>query len=407
MYINTIKLLKNPIQEYKWGSCTAIPELMGKQSPSDRPQAELWMGAHPKASSIICLDEVDGRRIHLNELIEQYPEDILGKEVAARFNNKLPYLFKILAAAKPLSLQAHPSAKQAREGFARENKKKIPLNAPNRNYKDNSHKPECICALTPFWALNGFRKVSDIVSLMKKICPAGLTDQFDNLRKHTDPAGLKSFFKNLLSLDMKLKMKIISDTILNVQRLSDDNPVFKWLIKLYEEYPADVGIFSPILLNLVCLEPGQAMFLPAGELHAYLDGTGIELMANSDNVLRGGLTSKHIDVPEPFKALNFEERKIDILLPQKSKNCESVYLSRANEFILSVISVNKNGKEYKSHAHRSVEIILCTDGEAIITDINLDNTIALSGGASVIVPAAADKYSIRGNATLYKAAVPI
>jgi mannose-6-phosphate isomerase len=158
--------MKNTVQEYAWGSFTAIAELLGNGSPSKTPQAELWMGAHPKAPSMV---NCDGNWISLLEFIEKNPDRILGKKVAEKFNNRLPYLFKVLAAAKPLSIQAHPSIDQAKQGFERENRQGIPLDAYNRNYKDDNHKPECICAKTRFWALNGFRKNSNIVGLMEKI----------------------------------------------------------------------------------------------------------------------------------------------------------------------------------------------------------------------------------------------
>ncbi len=188
--------------------------------------------------------------------------------------------------------------------------------------------------------------------------------------------------------------------------LLEDDPAFKWMTNLHDDYPADIGVFSPILLNLICLKPGQAMFLPAGELHAYLDGVGIELMANSDNVLRGGLTPKHVDVPELLRTLNFKEKKVNILVPKKISNTESVYSSLAEEFVLSVIAVKK-GLNHTSPINKSVEIILCTNGEATLTDIDNNDKIAMTRGVSVMIPAAVMTYSIKGNATLYKAAVPV
>ncbi|MBW2576423.1 MAG: mannose-6-phosphate isomerase, class I, partial [Deltaproteobacteria bacterium] len=163
--------MRNTVQEYAWGSYTAIPELLGNVSPAKVPQAELWMGAHPKAPSMV---KCGGDWKSLLELIEKNPQDILGEKVAEKFDNSLPYLFKVLAAAKPLSIQAHPSRDQAKQGFERENRQGIPIDAFNRNYKDDNHKPECICALTLFWALNGFRKISGILTLMEKICTHGL-----------------------------------------------------------------------------------------------------------------------------------------------------------------------------------------------------------------------------------------
>ena len=401
--MKNIGILNNTVQEYAWGSYTAIPELLGNDSPANTPKAELWMGAHPKAPSKVKLN---GEWMSLMKLIEKNPKDILGKEVAEKYSNRLPYLFKVLAAAKPLSIQAHPSLAQAKEGFIRENSLGIPLDAHNRNYKDDNHKPECICALTFFWALNGFRKISGILALLEKICPQGLKSDLNNLRGEPNSLGLKKFFQAIMTMGRAQQNQIIADAIINARKFTEDDQAYKWMIDLHNEYPADIGVFSPILLNLICLKPGQAMFLPAGELHAYLDGVGIELMANSDNVLRGGLTPKHVDVPELLNVLNFEEREIEILSPIESNECERTYSSRAEEFVLSVITLKRDLTCY-SPTNRSVEILLCTDGEAIITDLGNNGKLAFDRGKSIIIPSAVKKYCIEGNATLYKAAVPV
>jgi mannose-6-phosphate isomerase len=398
-----ICLLKNSIQEYAWGSYTAIPELLGNDSPANTPQAELWMGAHPKAPSKV---KCNGKWRSLLELIDKNSQDILGEKVAQKFNNRLPYLFKVLAAAKPLSIQAHPSLGQAGEGFERESRLGIPLDAPNRNYKDDNHKPECICALSAFWALNGFRKIPDMISLMDKICPQGLKKEFDLFRHQPDSRGLKEFFKAMLTTDRTIQKQIINDAVKNAAQVKDKDKAYQWMIDLHEQYPADIGVFSPIILNLIRLEPGQAMFLPAGTLHAYLDGVGIELMANSDNVLRGGLTPKHVDVKELLNVLNFEEREINILKMEKINSCEHRYESHAQEFSLSVIAV-KTDAGYFSLDKRCVEILLCTDGNAVVTDLAGNNSVAISKGMSILIPAVLEKYSIKGNAVFYKAAVPI
>jgi len=398
-----ICLLENTIQEYAWGSYTAIPELLGNDSPADTPQAELWMGAHPKAPSQV---KCNGKWLSLLELIDKNSHDILGKKVAQQFKNRLPYLFKVLAAAKPLSIQAHPSIGQAREGFDRENRLGIPLDSPKRNFKDDNHKPECICALTYFWALNGFRKIPDMISLMGKICPPGLKKDFDLFRQQPNSGGLKEFFKAMMIMDRTTQKQVISDTVKNADQVKDKNNAYQWIIDLHEEYPSDIGVLSPIILNLICLEPGQAMFLPAGTLHAYLDGVGIELMANSDNVLRGGLTPKHVDVKELLNVLNFQERDVDILKMEKINPCEHRYESHAREFSLSVIAV-KTDMNYYSPDKRYVEILLCTDGDAAVVDLAENNRVHIKKGMSILVPAAVKKYSIKGDAVFYKAAVPI
>lgn len=398
-----ICLLKNTIQEYAWGSYTAIPELLGYDSPANTPQAELWMGAHPKAPSKV---KYNGKWRSLLELIDNEPQNILGEKVARKFNNRLPYLFKVLAAAKPLSIQAHPNSDQAGEGFERENRLGIPLDAPIRNYKDDNHKPECICALTSFWALNGFRKISDMIHLLGKICPRALKQDFDLFRQQPDSLGLKEFFKAIMKLDQTTQKLIIDDAVKHAEQLKHKNSAYKWMIDLNEEYPSDIGVLSPMVLNLICLEPGQAMFLPAGTLHAYLDGVGIELMANSDNVIRGGLTAKHIDVEELLNILDFEERDINILEMKKVNPCEHQYESQVDEFALSVVTV-KTDTMYERSDKKYVEILLCTDGDAEVADIASNNSIVVKKGMSILIPAVVEKYGIKGNAVFYKAGVPI
>ena len=398
-----ICLLKNTIQEYAWGSYTAIPDLLGNDSPARVPQAELWMGAHPKAPSVATCN---GKQLSLLELVEKHPKAILGEKVAEKFQNRLPYLFKVLAAAKPLSIQAHPSLDQAKEGFERENRLGIPFDAFNRNYRDDNHKPECICALSDFWALNGFRKISDMMPLLRRICPPGLEKSLDLLGQRPDSAGLKHFFQVLMSMDRKSQEQVVDDAVKNAQPVKDENKAYQWMIDLNQEYPSDIGVFSPIILNLICLKPGQGLFLPAGTLHAYLEGVGIELMANSDNVLRGGLTPKHVDINELLNVLNFEERDIDILHMEKINSCEHRYKSFAEEFVLSVITV-KTGMDYYISAKRCVEILLCTNGDAVVADFAETNPMHIKKGMSILIPAAVAKYSIKGDAVLYKAAVPI
>lgn len=397
--MNRICLLENPIQAYAWGSETAIPELLGKK-PSGVPQAELWMGAHPKSPSAV-ID--DGRRIPLPDLIDRYPKEILGENVAQRFGGRLPYLFKILAAARPLSVQAHPTRAQAKAGFARENHLGIALGAPERNYRDDNHKPECICALSPMWALNGFRRIGDILFRLGQVCPEGLGTELESLGRSPNSDGLRCFFQTLMTVDEEKKTRLIREAVSQASTRVSTEPCYEWIINLQQAYPSDIGILSPALLNLVCLKPGEAMFLQAGELHAYLDGVGIELMANSDNVLRGGLTPKHVDVPELLSVLNFEERILDILSPRKVGPCEGRYDSGADEFALSVITLTR-GKAHVGSKERRVEILLCTQGHASISDAH--RSIDMPKGTSILVPAASGSYGISGEATIYKATVP-
>jgi mannose-6-phosphate isomerase len=398
-----IGLLQNVIQEYAWGSRTAIPKLLGQPTPVDKPQAELWMGAHPKApSQVLC----GGSWRSLLEVIKENPEEILGEKTASRFANKLPFLFKVLAAAKPLSIQAHPNRDQATRGFDRENDLRIPLEASHRNYKDDNHKPEIICALTPFWALRGFRKINEILELLETIQPPSILEELMLFRSQPNQVGLQTFFKQLITMEVRRKHRIVAEAVSNARKWANDEPVWKWMFLLNREYPGDIGVLSTVLLNLIQLNPGEAMYLPAGELHAYLEGTGIELMANSDNVLRGGLTPKHIDVQELLTVLSFAESDIHILRPESLDSGETIYQTETAEFELSVITVEEK-TPFESPRNRSVEIMICTEGEARVEDSVNGETIRLEKGVSFIVPAAVNQYQIEGNATLYKASVPV
>lgn len=398
-----IAYLKNMILEYAWGSRTAIPELMGQSLPADQPQAELWMGAHSKAPSFVGTG--DGWK-SLPELLHEYPLEILGKRIAGKYHGKLPFLFKVLAAAEPLSIQAHPGADAAREGFAREETLAIPFDAPNRNYKDSNHKPECLCALTPFWGLCGFRSVSEIFSLLSYLCPETLGALLGLLQENTQTNGLQVFFESIMQTSPQKQAEITHEAVRYAQTNAHERPEYDWVVRLHYAYPSDIGVIFPAILNLVHLQPGEALFLKQGELHAYLSGVGIELMANSDNVLRGGLTSKHRDIDELMRVLSFDEKIVDILLPGNQNKHEGCYRTPVEEFELSVISLGK-GDSYTGPVDRSVEILLCTAGEHKITETGQIKSMPFAKGSSVLIPAAVPGYTIQGQGVIYKAAVPL
>ena len=396
-----IVYLRNPIQHYAWGDTKAIAGLLGDPAASPKPQAELWMGAHPKAPS---LARTNGDWVALDKLIEADPRGILGEKIAARFHNRLPYLFKVLAAAKPLSIQAHPDRHQAREGFQRENSRGIQLNAPHRNYKDDNHKPECICALTPFWALCRFRHVAEIRKFLRILSPNQLAPRLEGCDQRPDRLVLRDFFENLASMETTGKKRIIEEALIKADKLKNENPAYAWMVALAHDYPDDFGILSPVMLNLIQLKPGQALCLPAGELHAYLKGLGIELMANSDNVLRGGLTAKHVDVTELLRVLTFRTGPMKVLAGETVSDLERIYRCPAEEFQLSVLTLKEPGA-YTSAAARSAEIILCGQGKALISDYESGDRITLNQGQSVLIPAAVSRYGLTGKGICYKAAV--
>jgi len=397
-----IYALENPVQEYAWGSTTAIAELLGQPSPSVTPQAELWMGAHRKAPSRVVLP--DGA-ITLDRFIEADPAGVLGGATARRFANELPFLFKVLAAARPLSIQAHPNLQQAREGFARENDAGIDIKGPDRNYRDANHKPECICALTDFWALNGFRASNDMARQLNTLCPRTLHELVARTLPINAAPDLRALFNALLSMDADACRRVIDEALNTLDVQPNMNDIGRWVKALQKEYPYDIGILSPAVLNLLCLAPGQAMYLPAGQMHAYLEGVGIELMANSDNVLRGGLTPKHVDIPELMRVLNFETTMPDVLVPEEISATEQVFRTKAAEFELSVITT-KPERPHANKQRNTVQLLLCTDGSATVTRAHDPHEITVQKGSCLLIKAAVHAFQIVGTATFYKATVP-
>jgi len=424
--------LRNTIQEYAWGSRSAIPELLGRPSPADKPQAELWMGAHPKAPSRVLLEK--GDEISLAELIARDPPGILGPAVAEKFAGCLPFLFKVLAAARPLSIQAHPDLEQARDGFRRENEQGIPLDAFQRNYRDDNHKPEVISALTPFWALNGFRPIPEMLDLLCSVGFSSIGKQIAAFGDQPSQAGLKTFFASLLRLDRETREEAIQEALAWAERQPGgqkppEQPEVarmavhrspgqtagtsrsaecrmalpRWLERLAQMYPGDIGVLSPLLLNLALLQPGDTMFLEAGVLHAYLEGTGIELMANSDNVIRGGLTPKHMDVDELLSILRFQGRAIQLAEPSETVAGQRVFHTPAEEFRLAEIRVRPD-RPYRNPGSGSIELIIIVEGNGRIqTTASLD----LGKGDSLLIPASTGPYTIHGSLHLYRAFVPL
>ncbi len=392
-----ISILKNPVQTYVWGSRTAIQSLLNWPRPWSEPVAELWLGAHPKAPSQV---HINGEWKSLTDVIAATPESVLGKAASKRFSNRLPFLLKVLAADRPLSIQVHPHRTRAREGFERENRLNIPLDAPHRNYKDPSHKPELLCAVTPFEVLKGFRAPKEVLMLMEQVF-ASPPEELELLRKETNRAGLKKFFTALLYMTPERRLEIIQRAVTGAKAVLNQDRAFHWLLKLNREYPGDMGILSPLLLNLATLSPGEAFHVPAGELHSYLSGVGMEIMASSDNVLRCGLTPKHVDIPELLEIVNFDATPLQKQQPMADENCERIYKTPAKEFQLSEIVLNGE-RAYKSRTERSVEILICMEGNGMIKASRGSDPVPLSKGVSVIVPSDVPEYVVSGNITLYK-----
>jgi mannose-6-phosphate isomerase len=392
-----MNLLKGALRTYAWGSRTAIAEFTGRPSPTPHPEAELWLGAHPGDPARLMSD--DGET-SLLEVISSDAEGQLGAATRNRFGDALPFLAKVLAADEPLSLQAHPSAVQAAEGYAREDRLGIPINGPARNYRDRSHKPELIVALGPFEALAGFRPAAGSVELMQALAVPALDPYIGLLSGESDADGLRALFTTWITAPQP-QLDVLVPTVLDgaVNYIRSGQTTFaaeaKTLLELGERYPGDAGVLAAMLLNRISLDEGQGIFLPAGNLHAYLHGMGFEVMANSDNVLRGGLTPKHVDVPELLRVLDFTPNAEVVIEPRVvGDGLELVYDTPAPEFAVSVLSLDGEhlGHEVDAPArHDGPQVLLCTEGSVAVHAKS--NTLTLERGASAWV--AADDGPIR------------
>ena len=388
--------LDNVIQNYAWGSKDSINQLFGIVNPNQEPQAEIWMGAHPNGCS-----KVDDTGEALSHVIDENKIDVLGEYTAARFG-ELPFLFKVLAAETPLSIQVHPNKRKSEIGFERENALGIPLNAANRNYKDPNHKPELVYALTFYKAMNGFRPVEDIIALFEEADIPSLAIELNVLKTNADSDSLKAFFTAIMSLEGEKKETALQELYAAHRRPAKTvigREALQYSQDFKQHYPGDIGLFAPLMLNTVELAPGEAMFLFAETPHAYVQGTGLEIMANSDNVLRAGLTPKYIDVPELIDNTIFEPIKPqDIRLKPVLKEGKMSYPIPVDDFGFDILSATD---ESKSQYLRSAEILFCVEGEATVTSEG--QSITLKPGESVFVSNNSSVYQYQGNGILARA----
>ncbi|MNO94927.1 Mannose-6-phosphate isomerase [compost metagenome] len=376
-------LMQNPIQGYDWGSHDALTTLFGIPNPAGKPQAELWMGAHPNGCSEVTLA---GNVQRLSTLIERAPAAVLGDATVARFGS-LPFLFKVLCAEKALSIQVHPSKAQAEAGFAKEEAAGIDPKAANRNYKDPNHKPELVFALTPYQAMNGFRAIPAILALFGRMGLPALAELTEALRQSQDEAGLQHFFHQLLVLEGTRKEEALAG-LLAYAAAHQDEETFALITSLAAQYPGDVGLFSPLLLNVVTLQPGQAMYLDACTPHAYVRGTGLEIMANSDNVLRAGLTPKYIDVAELLDCTRCLPKPDDqILLAPHLDGAVQHFEVPVPDFTFSVYPAGEHAL-----TTASAEILFAIDGT--VTLQQGEQSLRLEKGQSAFVPAATGHYRL-------------
>lgn len=394
--------LQNPIQHYAWGSVTAIHDLFGIENPNQEPQAEIWMGAHPNGCSKVT---IDGESVLLSELINSDQESILSKATTEQFG-ELPYLFKVLAAGQALSIQVHPSKEEAEVGFAREEAQGIDRSADHRNYRDPNHKPELVYALTPYQAMNGFRAFDDILAHFTHMVDAvhmpAVQMLLDAFKANVTSPGLEAFFTGLLSLqgdDKQQSMTALLEYAALIEQPKVEDDLGQLVLELAQSYPDDIGLFAPFMLNVLTLKPGQAMYLDARTPHAYLKGTGLEIMANSDNVLRAGLTPKHIDVAELAKCTVFEEKSAESLL------CLPVMDGDQQHYPIPVPDFNFDCFVQADETVvpvSSAEIVLAIDSEATLSHVS-GETMILKKGESAFVPAYAQTYTLSSTGRVARA----
>lgn len=409
--------LSNTVRPYAWGSTTAIPALLGV-APTGEPQAEMWMGAHPGAPSRITRTgsapdatpgatpgtppapaSAPGTPPHaaeqpLTDVIDADPVRELGQATVEKFGPRLPFLLKLLAAGAPLSLQVHPDLAQAQRGYADEERRSVPIDAPHRTYKDANHKPELICALTPFDGLCGFRRPIEAAEAMEALGVDSLKPYADLLRAHPEEAALREVLTAILTADPAQMAETVTASAAAAEQLGG---AYAPYARLAHHFPGDAGVIAAMLLNYVQLQPGEALFLGAGVPHAYLDGLGVEIMATSDNVLRCGLTPKHIDVPELLRIVRFEATDPGILRPEASPSGEELYETPIDEFRLSRFDLSPGAAPVDLTA-ATPQILLCTAGALRTGDFGL------VPGDSVFVPAG-ENAEVSGAGTLFRATV--
>jgi mannose-6-phosphate isomerase len=392
-----VQLLRGAIRTYAWGSRTAIAEFTGRPVPAAHPEAELWLGANPGDPAF--LEDPDGE-VSLLQAVVADPEGQLGAAARARFGDALPFLLKVLAAEEPLSLQAHPSSEQAAEGYLREERLGIPVNSPVRNYRDSSHKPELLVALQQFEVLAGFRPAAHTIELLRALAVSDLDPFIDLLNDQSDADGLRALFTTWITApqpDVDVLVTAVLDGAINYlsSGATEFAAVAKTVLELGEQYPGDAGVLAALLLNRITLRPGEGIFLSAGNLHAYLRGVGLEVMANSDNVLRGGLTPKHVDVPELLRVLNFNPTtESQLHAPTHPDGLASFYDTPTAEFAASMLTLGDDqiGHEVDAPSrHDGPQILLCVEGATAVH--GKGGALMLTRGAAAWV--AADDGPIR------------
>lgn len=419
-------IIQGRVRDYAWGSREAIPALVNLP-PAPFPVAELWLGGHAAAPSRLdvgmadrvlspadLLDGAEGREARAqtgNDLraeIARDPAGTLGVELVERFGAQLPYLLKLIAPACPLSMQVHPSKEQAELGFAREEAAGIARSASNRSYPDANHKPELVYALTDFEAIVGFRSPHRIISVLAGL-GTPLTDLLEStVRANPNAQGVRNAFSALLDSRSRPGPDQVTHVVRACeQRVHADSPSPRadaTVLRLARHYPGDPGVVASLLLNPVTLHPGEAMYTPAGTVHAYISGLGLEIMANSDNVLRAGLTPKHMDVPELLAVMQTVAAPPIRIAPEKISSVQYTYYAPVDDFELSVVRLRDANAREKLHGG-GPRILLCLGGASEVWVDSGDYAI-LNTGQALFIRADDGAAYVRGAGSFVLAAVP-
>jgi mannose-6-phosphate isomerase len=398
----TIEKLEGTIQNYAWGSLELLPKLLGRPVPSAAPEAELWFGTHPNAPSSVRLKQGTQR---LDELVEQNGLAQLGAPTLQQFG-QLPFLLKILAVARPLSIQAHPSAEQARAGFRRERAQGISPSDPHANYRDEWPKPELLCPLTEFNALCGFRPASELIRMFDALGGSCFSAAAQVLKNQPEPEALRELVSTWLTAKGEARLSAVRSGLDACHSAISRNEVAadaQLALELAALNPGDPGVLVALLLKHVHLSPGEGLFVPAGVMHAYLGGLAVEVMANSDNVLRGGLTPKHVDVTELLSVVRFTAD-----LPQRvtlgaSDGPEQFFGVEVPHFRVSRICVEPH-HHWCASTRIGPELLLCVEGQLNVMSPTTES-LTLGPGECAWVCAGEDAYCAAGQGTAYRVQV--
>ncbi len=392
--------LSPSIQHYTWGSTTAIPELRGVPA-SGEPVAELWYGAHQRASATL---EVSTGDVALRDYIQREGAHVLGADLAGRFGLELPFLLKLIAPAAPLSLQVHPSSEQAALGWLREERAGLDIDAPSRSFRDHNHKPEMVYALSSFEAVSGFRTPRRALEILDGLHAPLVEKTIERLRHGASSQGMRSAFEYVLlgardrAHDVGMVVEQIRDRLRRGDSPSEHTDAIA--LRIADHYPDDRGILASLLLNPVTLSAGEAMYVPAGCVHAYLSGLAVEVMASSDNVVRAGMTPKHVDARTLLDIIDVRPAPPIRLAPERSRPGVEVFYAPVEDFEMAVITVAGNAIELGGSGPR---VVLAIEGKTAI--VQSGKRLVLTSTEAVFV-SDRENVSVSGHGRVVRASVP-